>query len=78
MINVVWEHKKAGSALLAVHTRVYDLLLEYMRPKVGADLVFHTASGENVTDMGIELEKLSEHFGQKFISPSGKRPTEQT
>lgn len=48
----VWDHKTAmahGSAALCCPNRVYQLLVEYMGGKKGADLVFLTASGEKVT-----------------------------
>lgn len=47
----VWEHKPVATRI-AVHVKVYQVLLEYMEPKTGADLVFTTESGEKVTDIG--------------------------
>ena len=38
-----------------------------MEPKTGPSLVFTTSTGEKVTHIAAELEKLSEHFGMKFV-----------
>ena len=37
-----------------------------MDTKAGEDLVFTTVTGEKVTHIATELEKLGEHFGRKF------------
>lgn len=37
-----------------------------MGAKAGADPVFTTSTGEKVTHIAAELEKLGEHFGKKF------------
>lgn len=72
----VWEHKTTnshGSAKLAVHIKVYQLLQRYIGDRSGADLVF-TSNGEKVTHVGLELEKLGEAFGKKFsITPTLNR-----
>jgi len=73
----VWDHKTVsshGPARIVLHVRVYQMLLDYMGSKEGADLVFLTSSGEKVTHVGLELEKLGESFGKKFsISPTMNR-----
>lgn len=66
----VWNHKTVithGAAQIACHIKVYQLLMEYIGDKKGADLVFTTSSGERVTHIGLELEKLGDVFGKKFI-----------
>ncbi len=73
----VWEHKTVssyGSARIALNVRVYQLLLVYMGSKKGPDLVFTTSTGERVTHISLELEKLSEYFSKKFsITPTYNR-----
>ena len=73
----VWDHKtKAahGSARIAVHIKVYQLLVDYMAPKSGPDLVFTTNTGERVTHITLELERLGDFFGKKFsITPTTNR-----
>lgn len=76
VINV-WEHKTSGShgsAKMACRIRVYQVLIEYMGTKTGADLVFTTAAGGRVTHISTELERLSETFGKKFtVTPTMNR-----
>jgi hypothetical protein len=78
----VWEHKTAmshGSARIACHVRVYQVLVDYLGNKSGADLVFTTSSGERVTHITTELEKLSEHFSKKFsVTPTMNRKSVAT
>ena len=63
-----------GSANIAMQNRVHQLLTKYAGEKAGADLIFTTPSGERVTHVGTELEKLSEHFGKKFqVTPTMAR-----
>lgn len=73
----VWDHKTAathGSARIAAHVKVYQLLVDHMAPKSGADLVFTTGNGERVTHAALELEKLGDHFGKKFtVTPTHNR-----
>lgn len=73
----VWDHNTAmthGPAQIATEVRVYQLLLEYMGSKEGADIVFTTPTGEKVTHLGLEMEKLGDHFGKKLlITPTMNR-----
>lgn len=73
----VWDHKTVSthvSARIATHVKVYQLLISFMEPKTGADLVFTTTSGDKVTHIAFELEKLGEHFGKKFsVTPTMNR-----
>lgn len=73
----VWNHKTSathGSARIAAHQRIYELLVSYMDTKRGSALVFTTATGERVTHSALELEKLGEHFGKNLaISPTLNR-----
>ena len=73
----VWDHKTSasqGSARLGVQPRVHQLLLRYIDGSESSDLVFKTSSGEKVTHIGLELEKLAEGFGKKFaITPTQNR-----
>lgn len=73
----MWEHKTAsshGAARLAVHHKIYELLLKYVEEKEGADLVFTTTNGEKVTHYTVELDKLAETFGKKFsVTPTLNR-----
>jgi hypothetical protein len=65
----VWDHKTVsthGSARVAMHVKIYQLLVEYLGEKTGADLVFTSTAGEKLTHLTVELEKLSEHFGKRF------------
>ena len=51
----VWNHKTVsshGSAKIAAHVRVYQLLVKYMALKTGADLVFTT---NTLTDISSKL-----------------------
>jgi len=46
-------------------------LMRYLDTKAGADYVFTTRTGERITHIATELEKLGEHFGKKFaITPT--------
>jgi hypothetical protein len=73
----VWDHKTVsshGSAKVAMHVKVYQLLVGYLGDKTGADLVFISTAGEKLTHLTVELEKLSEHFGKRFsITPTINR-----
>ena len=59
-VVLVWEHKTTmthGGAKLAVHIKVYQLLLQFCEELVEADLVFTTLNGEKVLSIYF-LDKL--------------------
>ena len=64
----VWDHKTAqahGAARIVVPNHLYRLIEEQASGD-HADLVFKTSAGGKVTHIGMELDKLAEHFGKKF------------
>lgn len=78
----VWEHKTVtshGSAKIVMPPWVYEILMTYTGDKTGADRVFQTTTGEPVTHLSIELEKLGNIFGKKLtMSPTTNRKTVAT
>ena len=47
--------------------------------KSNLDLVFTTSGGEKVQHMGVELQKLAEHFGRTFtVTPTLNRKQKAT
>ena len=68
----VWEHKTKtsfGSAKVVLPEWVFTLLKKYIDDFRGEytdeDLVFVTRSGEKISKLAGELEKLSSQFGKK-------------
>ena len=52
----VWDHKTAaahGPAKIALKEEIYQLLVQYMGSKTGADLVFTTSGGKRLTHIGL-------------------------
>lgn len=66
----VWEHKTVaahGPAKIACHVKYYQLLLDLIGDRERSDIFFLTSTGEKVTHVAYELEKLGDAFGKKLI-----------
>ena len=58
-----------GLAKIILPNYIYDLLQSLVSPdKKNNDLVFTTSSGQSVTNVGLELEKLGDTFREEFPS----------
>lgn len=64
--RIIWVATTNGLARITCNMKIYQLLVQYMGSKGGADIVFTTASAERVIRIDLELESWETSLGLNF------------